>query len=352
MSPTPTPRFDLSQHHQRGAQIAASESDQLARLLWLNALFGSVNGSKKEDDESLEPLVARMGEYTLSAGTLLFSAGEQAAALYFVQSGEIKFGDTGYQHFTSGDVLGFTDCAIGQTHKASATVVKEAQILVLSRSDWLDYLEMHPVAVRNLIRAGIPALSVQPHPLDAPKAFPAALNADNEERETSTQFVQRLLALRAHLLFEKSGIQALSQLVRGAKKLYLEAGEQFQGTLNEPLVCMLVTGQCKASLAVAQHPPSEHHFNQGHIIGSIAGFYEGFTEFKLVAQSSLELMLFDPNEILAIAEDHFDLTLSLVAYSAQRIKAVMQAGGIQKHLEEKESQRFEAELERDKRTRS
>ena len=108
----------------------------------------------------LEALAPALKVRTFAKGSYVFHQGDPAAALFVVQSGQVKIsrmGRTGeeavYAVLVPGDILG--ELALFETSSvrtADAQAVERTECVTLGRDPFLRFLEEHPALIRILIR--------------------------------------------------------------------------------------------------------------------------------------------------------------------------------------------------------
>lgn len=112
------------------------------------------------DDASVAALRALLELRDAAAGTQLFRAGEAGDALYFIESGRIRIhlrdadgDDVTLAELRRGDFFGEMSLFDGQPRSADATVVEEARIAVLSRADFLSFVQSNTGIALKMLAA-------------------------------------------------------------------------------------------------------------------------------------------------------------------------------------------------------
>lgn len=111
-------------------------------------------------DSAAEELVTLLQNREVSAGTILFHAGEQGDAMYLIQSGRVRIAvndDDGQQivlaELAQGDFFGEMALIDGKQRSADAHVLDDAQLAVLSREDFLRFINTHPGVALDMLSA-------------------------------------------------------------------------------------------------------------------------------------------------------------------------------------------------------
>lgn len=111
-------------------------------------------------DEEAEELVTLLQSRQAAAGTVLFRAGEQGDAMYLIQSGRVRIAvnDADGQQIVlaelgQGDFFGEMSLIDGKQRSADAHVIEDAQLSVLSRENFLRYINTHAGVALEMLSA-------------------------------------------------------------------------------------------------------------------------------------------------------------------------------------------------------
>jgi len=111
-------------------------------------------------DAEAEELVTLLQSRPVSAGTILFQAGENGDAMYLIQSGRVRIAvddAEGQQivlaELAQGDFFGEMSLIDGKQRSADAHVIEDAQLSVLSRENFLRYINTHPGVALEMLSA-------------------------------------------------------------------------------------------------------------------------------------------------------------------------------------------------------
>jgi CRP/FNR family transcriptional regulator, cyclic AMP receptor protein len=111
-------------------------------------------------DEEAEELVTLLQSRPVPAGTLLLHAGEDGDAMYLIQSGRVRIAvddSEGQQivlaELAQGDFFGEMSLIDGKQRSADAHVIEDAQLSVLSRDNFLRYINTHPGVALEMLSA-------------------------------------------------------------------------------------------------------------------------------------------------------------------------------------------------------
>jgi CRP-like cAMP-binding protein len=107
----------------------------------------------------LEALVKAMKQESYAAGSLLFSKGDPGDSLYIILSGKVKIytHDAEGKEFTlteygGGKVFGDFSILDQQPRSAYATVIEAAELMTLSRDQFMAFMPTHPSLGLTIIR--------------------------------------------------------------------------------------------------------------------------------------------------------------------------------------------------------
>ena len=111
-------------------------------------------------DEEAEELVTLLQSRPVPAGTLLFRAGEKGDAMYLIQTGRVRIAvdDADGQQIVlaelaQGDFFGEMSLIDGKQRSADAHVIEDAHLAVLSRENFLRYINSHPGVALEMLSA-------------------------------------------------------------------------------------------------------------------------------------------------------------------------------------------------------
>jgi len=111
-------------------------------------------------DEAAEELVTLLQSRHVTAGALLFRAGDKGDAMYLIQSGRVRIAvddAEGQQivlaELAQGDFFGEMSLIDGKQRSADAHVIEDAQLAVLSRENFLRYINTHPGVALEMLSA-------------------------------------------------------------------------------------------------------------------------------------------------------------------------------------------------------
>ncbi|HEV8588622.1 MAG TPA: DUF1003 domain-containing protein [Pyrinomonadaceae bacterium] len=111
-------------------------------------------------DEDAQELLTLLQSRAITAGTSLFHAGELGDAMYLIQSGRVRIAvkdAEGKQivlaELAQGDFFGEMSIIDGKQRSADAAVIEDAHLSVLSREDFLRFVNTNPGVALEMLSA-------------------------------------------------------------------------------------------------------------------------------------------------------------------------------------------------------
>lgn len=117
-------------------------------------LFGSLN------DDAAHELLTLLKSRSVAAGTSLFRAGELGDAMYLIQSGRVRIAvhdaegkEIVLAELAQGDFFGEMSIIDGKQRSADAAVIEDAHLSVLSRENFLRFINTNPGVALEMLSA-------------------------------------------------------------------------------------------------------------------------------------------------------------------------------------------------------
>lgn len=111
-------------------------------------------------DEAAAELVTLLQNREVASGTVVFRAGDKGDAMYLIQSGRVRIAvsnEDGQQivlaELAQGDFFGEMALIDGKGRAADAEVIDDAQLAVLSRENFLRFINTHPGVALEMLSA-------------------------------------------------------------------------------------------------------------------------------------------------------------------------------------------------------
>ncbi len=111
-------------------------------------------------DEAAQELLTLLKSHAVAAGTSLFRAGEVGDAMYLIQSGRVRIAvhdadgkEIVLAELAQGDFFGEMAIIDGKQRSADAAVIEDAQLSVLSRENFLRFINTNPGVALEMLSA-------------------------------------------------------------------------------------------------------------------------------------------------------------------------------------------------------
>jgi CRP/FNR family transcriptional regulator, cyclic AMP receptor protein len=111
-------------------------------------------------DAAAQELLTLLQGRQVTSGTALFRAGDKGDSMYLIQSGRVRIAvndDEGKQivlaELAQGDFFGEMAIIDGKQRSADASVIEDAQLAVLSREDFLQFIKRNPGVALEMLSA-------------------------------------------------------------------------------------------------------------------------------------------------------------------------------------------------------
>lgn len=111
-------------------------------------------------DEAAQEVYGLLQSRNVPGGTVLFRAGDKGDALYLIDGGRVRISVTDEDQkevvlaeLAEGDFFGEMAIIDGKDRSADATVVEDARLYILSREDFLRFINRNPAVALELLSA-------------------------------------------------------------------------------------------------------------------------------------------------------------------------------------------------------
>jgi CRP/FNR family transcriptional regulator len=141
-------------HEPRGGLLSRMASESAAALIWKIPLFAEL------DERAIQKLSERCVARTVSAGHVLFTAGDECRGLYIIETGRVRIYRTNPEgreqvlHIEGpGRPVAELPLFDGQPYPASAVTLEETRLVFLPRADFESLYRTNPDVAQAIIRA-------------------------------------------------------------------------------------------------------------------------------------------------------------------------------------------------------
>lgn len=253
-------------------------------------------------------------EARFDVGDVLYREGESPETVFFIVEGKVELVTDGEEPWTfeDGDVVGVLDANMSRPHARTAVARSPVSALVIDAEDWLevlaDNLSFSAEARQNINRTLFDmVLSLSPD-----GAFPAPPEPDPDEVPAVIEgkIIERVVALRQCLHFERASVQALVELARRADLIRAPRGATViaPGAARKKLF-VVMSGTVE--IEHRSDPPLKATFGPSALVLGSSAFAGALNEFAVTALTDSVLVSLHWTDIDDVAEDHFDLSRAL-----------------------------------------
>lgn len=253
------------------------------------------------------------------AGSKIFERGDDPDSQYWITSGEVDLvssdGDDPW-HFGQGAVIGILDVLLERPRARTAVAITDVQLMRLPAEDWLEILEDNPEYLAQLRRDVPTEMHEKFHVAMTPDGgFASPAEDDGSAAWLEMSAIEKLVALRQVVYFERASVQALVELSRLAEVRYLAPGDVLyeHGKFGEK-VFVVCAGIIRATRA--RTPPVEARFGRGDLMFGTVSMTTCPDQYDAVAETEAIVMVFAQSDVDDACEDHFDLARSIMRGSA------------------------------------
>jgi CRP-like cAMP-binding protein len=250
------------------------------------------------------------------AGETIYRRGEIADAQWWITSGEVDLvsheGEPPWT-FRAGGVIGVLDVLLGRTRARTAIARTDVEAMELASEDWFEVMEDHPEYLAQVRREVTRDMHDNIHAALVPDGgFPPPEPDDGRAAWLEPTAVERLVALRSVMYFERANVQALVELGRHARVRHVAAGDVLfdRGESGDRLFVVA------AGLVRAESELLVGRFGRGRIVGDAVAFSPAMARFRAEAEAPSILLELRTGDLDDVCEDHFELSRSIWRGSA------------------------------------
>ncbi len=265
---------------------------------------------------SARALAAAMESLRLPAGTVIYRAGDAPEAAYFVVAGTIELTAPDAEPWTFGPqaVVGIIDVMAERARARTAVVRDDAHVLRLRADDWLDILEDDFDYTRNVVRgvaSGSRALHLELAPGGGyePPRLDAPIIAEDAPPLT---LVERMMVLRDTDLFQRTTIQAVTNIAESADELRLPAGALLSDRVSL-FAGFVVVARGVVEMTREGSPVVCARFGPASVVGGPLAIVHPPEKLQIRAITDASLLHVRDEDFYDVMEDHFDVARSAFA---------------------------------------
>lgn len=260
-------------------------------------------------------------------GQTIFAKCDEPDSQYWITSGEVDLvsgDDEDPWHFSEGAVIGILDVLLQRPRARTAIAVTNVQAMRLPAEDWFEILEDNPEYLAQLRRDVPTEMHQKLHLAMSPDGgFAPPTEDDGRAAWLEMSAIEKLVALREVIYFERASVQALVTLSRLAQARYLSAGEVlFEAGGFDHNVYIVCAGTIRVTRERA--PTIEARFGRGQLMFGTVAMTECVSEYAAVAEGEAIVLTLKQSDVDDACEDHFDLARSIMRGSAVDRDRLMQ----------------------------
>jgi len=263
-----------------------------------------------------------MRDTRLEKGEVLYRQGTRATQVHFVVNGRIELRRQGRApwSFGAGALVGMFDASIPRLHPRTALASEPTQVLTLDFDDYLDIIEDNFGFAAETLRFG----AREQHSLSLELPSSAAFSSETLGLEIGKAplladephgAIERLLVLRQGALFRAAPVQALASLARLSEVRRWRTGDVLFGPGDKVVVLQIV----RAGEITVSHPDHGElgRFGPAGMVGGLEALGNDTHDCRAVATSATLTVQLDIEDLLDVAEDHFELCCSMLSFIAR-----------------------------------
>jgi CRP-like cAMP-binding protein len=285
-------------------------------LIGRELFVASLVGSNSHLGSMMHRIARQMDDISLNAGETLYRAGDRAAHVSFIVSGQLSLTRPGAASSLFGErsVVGGLEAMTRSPYTRTAVATTPAVVLRWAARDWSEFLEDNFELARHVIlraatevhglRLRPPPLGGFPDPAHPSTALPGKLLA-----------LERIVHFQAVPMFARAGTQALASLA-GIGSTW-EAAPDAALSASEMVGQLVVVASGEVQATWEGHAMAAR-FGEGCVVGGGGALgTEAAPAVRATAPTRAIVLPFE--DYFDVMEEHFDLALSaLVAIHTER----------------------------------
>lgn len=301
---------------------AATTSARVARQIFMRSMAPTramVNATSRIAD--------LMDDVYFTKGAKIYAKGETPTDIFFVVSGIVHLienEDTAPWVMDARSVIGIIDANLERPRTRDAIAMTDVHLLRFRADDYLEMLEDNFEQQTGVLdglgrntRELISALAPGGGFTEPDKA---AYDSGLDMRPLNP--IERLLALKSVSAFSLASVQALSSLSQSVEDILVPAGDLSFRPGGKKNGALLIIARGVVELE-REDPPLSARFGPRTIAGGFAWFNEDMIGMKFRALTPALLLRLRNEDLIDVMEDHFDLSRSLMRFTALERERLM-----------------------------
>jgi len=267
----------------------------------------------------LAAIAQHAGERVLVRESTLSLRARSNDAYLVVVEGELEAGTkASAERYSKGDAVGLVELL---THSDEVLTLKAAVDTILLELDWeaqLDVWEEHFAVIMSHVAFLSSRLVERSHKLTQPELGPVPLIAAQKFGKP-LDFNERLLLLSRSHAFSPGCIDALSELTHHVEEVRMRKGQRVWSAGQESDHFLLIAS---GALRLEDEHGGEAIYRPGTAAGMAESLSRQYRRFSAVTLQTTVALRVQIEVFMDILEDHFDLSLDVLATLAHRFTSL------------------------------
>lgn len=288
--------------------MTVPDTRRLEREIYLRSMFPAMPAAAHAR------LIELLEDVEISAGEVLFSAGEPADRFYFMISGSVVMEREGFAPWPFGplSVVGVIDAMLERPRLRGCRALAPSRLMGIRAADWFDMLEDNAQIARSAIRNFATQLHRR---FREGSAAPPRVTRESDpppnDFDVTASAYDRIVALRRAPLLGRAGMQAVASLATIAEPKELAQGELlFEVNQDDGMLAIVARGM----LELSDETGVRALHVAGDLVGGAAALCGALGGYSARARTDSVVLRFHEQDFYDQAEEHARLTRGTLAY--------------------------------------
>jgi CRP-like cAMP-binding protein len=273
---------------------------------------------------AVDRMTSLLEEWPVSAGDVLYRAGEPADYFFFMQDGEVRVDPPQGPSWTMRGrwAVGALEAVLDTLRASSATALVDFQAMRVAASGWAELLEdSFQIAQAAVLNAGASNSLLEERIPELPKRPPRPWTHLAAAGDAPLTLVERLALMVDVRMFGGAGVQSIVDLAAATREASFSAGDMVleRGRPRSELL-VVVAGEIEARRSA---PDVVRHNGPGDLVLSSAAYTPTGKSWEARAAVATRVLSFPIEIWFDLMAEHFDLVRSTLAALAARRDALL-----------------------------
>jgi CRP-like cAMP-binding protein len=282
----------------------------------------------------VDRITSRFHEVDVTAGQVIFAAGDPAEFVYFMTDGRVLLTREGAAPWTYEGrwAIGMFEVVQDRPRARTATALSDFRMMRLRADAWLDILEDSFLLGRAALERSARTVATLEEQLALHGLVPEPMVASLMPLPRGKlNMIERLAVLYELVQLRGSGIQPLAELAAVAEEVTFEPGDRImEAGVRKERTFVVLTGEVASSRA---DPALKRTFGPGTIVLGAASFGEGSIPWEVHATTAVRTLAVPHDDWFDLLEEHFDMLRSALGTMAKLRDRILeqlaaQSGGL------------------------